>query len=88
MSNLTYTQEQYQEVMAQLAKARAENDSLRASRRKSFSLKVGDKGGICICGLQKYPIHMYKEQALEILDRADEIRAFIRENDAILSVRG
>jgi len=71
----------------ELARLRAENEALKARARKGISLKVSDKGGVSVYGLGRFPVTLYKEQWVKLLDVADEIRAFIRENDAHLKTK-
>jgi len=42
------------------------------------------KGGLSVYGLGRFPVTLYKEQWMKLLDMADDIRAFIKENDARL----
>jgi hypothetical protein len=51
-------------------------------------LELSDKGGVSVYGLGRFPITLYKEQWTKILDMADEIRAFMKENDAKLKTKG
>jgi hypothetical protein len=64
----------------ELARLRAENDALKARTRRGTYLKVSDKGGVSVYGLGRFPVTLYQEQWLKLLDMADEIRAFIGEN--------
>lgn len=72
---------------AELARLRAENEALKSRARKGINLKVSDKGGVSVYGLGRFPVTLYKEQWLKLLDMVDEIRAFIRENDARLKTK-
>jgi len=72
---------------AELARLRAENEALKSRARKGINLKVSDKGGVSVYGLGRFPVTLYKEQWLKLLDMTDEIRAFIRENDARLKTK-
>ena len=72
----------------ELARLRAENEALKARARKGISLRVSDKGGVSVYGLGRFPVTLYKEQWLKLLDVADEIRAFIRENEPQLKTKG
>jgi hypothetical protein len=72
---------------AELARLRAENEALKDRARKGINLKVSDKGGVSVYGLGRFPVTLYKEQWLRLLDMADEIRAFIRENEARLKTK-
>jgi len=40
---------------------------------------VSEKGGLSVYGLGRFPVTLYKEQWLKLLDLADDIRAFIRD---------
>jgi hypothetical protein len=44
-------------------------------------MKVSEKGGVSVHGLGRFPVTLYLEQWLELLDLAEEIRSFIRENE-------
>ena len=46
------------------------------------------KGNVSVYGLQKYPVTLYPDQWLALLDRADEIRRIIRDNKDRLSWSG
>ena len=72
---------------AELARLRAENEALKNRARKGISLKVSDKGGVSVYGLGRFPVTLYKEQWLKLLDMADELRAFIAANDAVLKTK-
>jgi hypothetical protein len=48
------------------------------------TLKVSEKGGVSVYGLGRFPVTLYQEQWAKLLAMADDIRAFIRENEAKL----
>jgi hypothetical protein len=72
---------------SELARLRAENEELRARTRRGTHLRVSDKGGVSVYGLGRFPVTLYKEQWVRLLDMADEIRAFIREHEADLKTK-
>ena len=72
------------EMKAELERLRAENESLKRRSSKGVSMKVSEKGGVSVYGLGRFPVTLYKEQWLRLLDLADDIRTFIRDNDAQL----
>jgi len=74
------------DVQAELERLRAENERLRKGGGRS-TLKVSDKGGVSVYGLGRFPVTLYKEQWLKLLAMADEIRAFIRDNEARLKTK-
>lgn len=47
-------------------------------------MKVSEKGAVSIYGMGRFPVTLYKEQWLKLLDMAAEIRSFIAENEALL----
>lgn len=77
-----------EDLKAELERLRAENERLKQSKTRSVSLKVSDKGGVSVYGLGRFPVTLYKEQWSKLLDMADEIRAFINENESKLKTKG
>jgi hypothetical protein len=74
-------------LRAELERLRAENEALKAGTTRGVSLRVSEKGGVSVYGLGRFPVTLYKEQWLRLLDMADEIRAFIRDHDAELKTK-
>ena len=64
----------------ELERLRAENERLKKAASRGGSLRVSEKGGVSVYGLGRFPVTLYKEQWLRLLDMVDEIRAFIAEN--------
>jgi hypothetical protein len=73
-----------EDLKAELERLKAENAALKARGGKGVSMKVSEKGGVSVYGLGRFPVTLYQEQWLKLLDLADDIRAFIREHDAEL----
>ena len=71
----------------ELERLRAENERLRKTASRGVTLKVSEKGGLSVYGLGRFPVTLYKEQWLKLLDMADELRAFIRENASALKTK-
>ena len=76
------------DLKAELERLKAENERLKSQRGRSVSLKVSEKGGLSVYGLGRFPVTLYKEQWTRLLDMADDIRAFIKDNDAKLKTKG
>ena len=76
-----------EDLRAELERLKAENERLKSTRGRSVSLKVSEKGGVSVYGLGRFPVTLYKEQWLKLLAMADDIRAFITENDALLKAK-
>ena len=73
-----------EELKAELERLKAENATLKARGGRGVSLKVSEKGAVSVYGMGRFPVTLYQEQWLKLLDMADEIRAFIRENEGKL----
>lgn len=71
----------------ELARLRDENAKLKDRAQRAISLKVSEKGGVSVYGLGRFPVTLYKEQWTRLLDMADDIRAFIRENESKLKTK-
>lgn len=76
-----------EDVQAELARLRAENAALKSRTQRGVSLKVSEKGGVSVYGLGRFPVTLYKEQWAKLLDMADDIRAFIRDNESKLKAK-
>ena len=72
------------DTQSELARLRAENERLKARQVRGISMKVSEKGGVSVYGLGRFPVTLYKEQWTKLLAMADDIRAFLKENDARL----
>jgi len=73
-----------EDIKAELEKLRAENAALKKTSARGLSLKVSEKGALSVYGLGRFPVTLYKEQWAKLLDLADDIRAFLKANDAAL----
>jgi hypothetical protein len=76
-----------QEMKAELERLKAENETLKTRASRAISIKVSEKGGVSIYGLGRFPVTLYKEQWAKLLDMADEIRAFLKDNDSKLKIK-
>jgi hypothetical protein len=77
-----------EDLKTELERLRAENEALKKSSSKGLSLRVSEKGAVSVYGLGRFPVTLYKEQWLRLLDMADEIRNFIQQNEAQLKSKG
>ncbi len=76
------------QMKAELERLRAENERLKQQRpARATGLKVSEKGGVSVYGLGRFPVTLYKEQWTKLLDMADEIRAFIKDNEGKLKTK-
>ena len=77
-----------EDLKAELERLRNENALLKKGTATGISLKVSEKGGLSVYGMGRFPITLYKEQWLKLLDMSDSIRSFIVANDAALKTKG
>jgi hypothetical protein len=74
-------------LKAELERLRNENAALKKSSSSAVRMKVSEKGALSVYGMGRFPVTLYKEQWLRLLNVSDEIRAFIAENDAKLKAK-
>jgi hypothetical protein len=67
----------YDELKARLAE-------LEGGKRRTGELefKVGEKGGVSVYGLGRFPVTLYYEQWVRLLNTSDRLRTFLEENKA------
>ena len=75
------------DLQAELERLRAENAALKTRNAKGVSLKVSENGGVSVYGLGRFPVTLYKEQWLRLLDMTDDIRAFISAHESELKAK-
>jgi len=76
-----------EETKAELERLRKENAALKKGASSGIRLKVSEKGAVSIYGMGRFPVTLYKEQWLKLLDMSDDIRAFIAANEAQLKAK-
>jgi hypothetical protein len=75
------------DLRAELERLRQENAALKKGAARGVSLKVSEKGGLSVYGLGRFPVTLYKEQWIKLLDMSDEIRTFITTHDRELKTK-
>jgi hypothetical protein len=75
-------QEELEKVKQQLEKEKAKN-----ARPFKIHFKVSPKGGISVFGLQAFPVTLYKNQWLSLLDCQEDLKTFIEEHEDELQVK-
>jgi hypothetical protein len=76
-----------EEMKAELERLRRENAVLRKRASPDIRMKVSEKGALSVYGMGRFPVTLYKEQWLKLLDMADDIRAFIAAHGAELKAK-
>jgi hypothetical protein len=75
------------DTQAELERLRKENAALKKGTSSNVRMKVSEKGALSVYGMGRFPVTLYKEQWLKLLDMADDIRAFLAANDAQLKAK-
>ncbi|MBN1571021.1 MAG: hypothetical protein JXA73_24505 [Acidobacteria bacterium] len=73
-----------EDLKSEIERLKAENEALKRSSSKGLSLRVSEKGALSVYGLGRFPVTLYKEQWLRLLDMTEDIRLFIKQNEAQL----
>ena len=79
--------DQDQDLRAELERLRSENAALRKGAATGITMKVSDKGALSVYGMGRFPVTLYKEQWLTLMDMSNQIRAFIAANDGKLKTK-
>ena len=72
MSELTY-----EELKARLSQLEKEKGPKRTG---ALEFRVGEKGGVSVYGLGRFPVTLYYEQWIRLLDVSKDLRDFLEEN--------
>ena len=75
----------YEELKAKLA---ALEEKVKTRERRAIDFKVSEKGGVSVYGLGRFPVTLYYEQWIRLLDHADQLREFLEENKPNLKLKG
>ncbi|MCU1342717.1 MAG: hypothetical protein JWN92_2140 [Candidatus Acidoferrum typicum] len=67
----------YEELKARLAEMEKKSGSRRTGE---LDFKVGEKGGVSVYGLGRFPVTLYYEQWIRLLDTGEKLREFLEEN--------
>lgn len=76
-----------EDLKAELERLRNENAALKKGAATGISMKVSEKGALSIYGMGRFPVTLYKEQWLKLMNMASDIRAFIAANDEKLKTK-
>ena len=71
----------YEELKAKLAELEAKQ------QRGGITFKVSDKGGVSVYGLGRFPVTLYYEQWVRLLEKSQELREFLEDNKSKLKLK-
>jgi hypothetical protein len=69
----------YDELKAQLAALQKQSGQKRSG---ALDFRVGEKGGVSVYGLGRFPVTLYYEQWIRLLAASDELKTFLEEQKA------
>ena len=78
-----------EDLKAEIARLKAENDNLKNKKTTSGSLsfKVSEKGALSVYGMGRFPVTLYKEQWIRLLGVSEDLKKFIEENNDRLKIK-
>ncbi len=68
----------YEELKARIT----ELEKAGGRRSGELEFRVGEKGGVSVYGLGRFPVTLYYEQWIRLLDAEAKLRAFLEKNKA------
>ena len=72
------------ELMARIAELEAQVGSKRTGK---LEFRVGEKGGVSVYGLGRFPVTLYYEQWIRLLDAAADLKEFLESNKSRLKLK-
>ena len=79
------TPDQVSAMMEEMTRLKMENESLKKVKgEKPLTMKVSEKGAVSVYGLNRFPVTLYKQQWVKLLEISEEIKEFIATNDDAL----
>ncbi len=73
-----------EELLARIAELEKQSGVKKSGK---LEFKIGEKGGVSVYGLGRFPVTLYYEQWTRLLDAADDLRAFLEENKNRLKLK-
>ena len=75
----------YEELKARLADLEKQVETKK--RTGAMEFRVSEKGGVSVYGLGRFPVTLYYEQWIRLLDAAENLRSFLEENKSKLKLK-
>lgn len=73
-----------EELLARIADLEKQSGT---RKKGSLEFRVGEKGGVSVYGLGRFPVTLYYEQWIRLLDSAEGLREFLEENKPRLKLK-
>ncbi len=78
------TEPTYEELKARLAEAEKQ---IRTRPAGGIEFRISPKGGVSVYGMGRFPVTLYYEQWIRLLDQADVLREFLESNKSSLKLK-
>jgi hypothetical protein len=78
------TEPTYEELKAKLETLEKQADKKRSG---TLEFRVGEKGGVSVYGLGRFPVTLYYEQWNRLLDASPDLKNFLEENKGKLKLK-
>ena len=75
----------YEDLKARLSQLEKAVETKKRSGDLQF--KVGEKGGVSVYGLGRFPVTLYYEQWQRLLGAGEDIKTFLEENKSKLKLK-
>ncbi|HTQ96118.1 MAG TPA: hypothetical protein VMH89_04895 [Candidatus Acidoferrum sp.] len=72
-----------EELLARIAELEKKTER----KKGSLEFRVGEKGGVSVYGLGRFPVTLYYEQWIRLLDVSQDLREFLEENKHKLKLK-
>ncbi|HVB97921.1 MAG TPA: hypothetical protein VNJ12_01125 [Candidatus Dormibacteraeota bacterium] len=69
----------YEELKARVTELEKQSGTRRPG---TLEFRIGEKGGVSVYGLGRFPVTLYYEQWVRLFDNAEELRAFLEKSKA------
>ncbi|HVB34320.1 MAG TPA: hypothetical protein VNJ52_08130 [Patescibacteria group bacterium] len=73
------TEPSYEELKERVAQLEKQSGGRRPG---TLEFRIGEKGGVSVYGLGRFPVTLYYEQWIRLFDNAEELRAFLEKSKA------
>ena len=67
----------YEELKARVAELEKQGPGRRSGQ---LEFRIGEKGGVSVYGLGRFPVTLYYEQWMRLLDAVPQLRKFLEES--------
>jgi hypothetical protein len=73
-----------EELLAKIAEL---EKKVEGRKKGTLEFRVGEKGGVSVYGLGRFPVTLYYEQWIRLLDASKDLRDFLEENKSHLKLK-